>query len=671
MRAGSSAGGDHTLADRAGLKVNLNAMTTQLPRALVGMLAAAVLFSASAAGQTPEEHASHHPAPAPSAPLATQNLASDLPDVAAAGRVGVMGTPPPGSGVGGQARPGAAMPGGADMMGEMMRQMGVPPRKELYPALMELEALTPEQRTAFERLARERMASGTALMSRGLENLTAAAATEDLAGLQMATAQMRQGVLQFDSGVAALSAISQGIAPQTIALNWFKRSMDLLPSADIERPHGIFGLSGFHYFTMFLLLAFAVAMIWTNVKKMQRAQALVARLSGSSQETTLPAATTLPPAQSPAPLLGSGEAPSKPNSWTGLLRVVRIFEETPNVRTLRLADPAGGLVPFRHAPGQFVTFTVKPNDQLVKRSYTIASAPTHADYVEVTVKREEHGTVSGFLHGVHEGDTLQTTGPSGNFTFLGDGANSIVLISGGVGITPMMSVVRYLTDRSWLGDMFFIFGCRGEQDVIYREELEYLQKRHPNLHLTIAAMEVGSAAWPYATGTITKELLAQTVPHIATRRVHLCGPKPMMEAMKSVLAELGVPVEQIKSETFIGKERPAARTDAGASADPTLPQPPLPVGEAAATAGVAVTTFARSKRTALLPPDKTILEASEDVGVNIDFSCRVGTCGVCKVKLLAGTVTMEVQDSLDASDKQNNVILACQAKATADVTVDA
>jgi len=568
--------------------------------------------------------------------------------------------------------PGAAAPGGMEMMGEMMRQMGVPPRKELYPALMELEELTPEKRTEFERLARERMASGTALMSRGLENLTASAATNDLSGLQAATSQMRQGVLQFESGVAALSAISQGTPPQSIALDWFKQSMDLLPSADIETPHGIFGLSGFHYFTMFLLLALVVAMIWTNVKKMQRAQTLVARLAGGSQESALPAEAALPSVQSPAPLLGSDDAPSKSNSWTGLLRVVRIFEETPSVRTLRLADPAGGMVPFRHLPGQFVTFTVKPNDQLVKRSYTIASAPTRRDYVEVTVKREERGTVSGFLHNVHEGDTLQTTGPSGNFTFLGDGANSIVLISGGVGVTPMMSVVRYLTDRSWPGDMFFIFGCRGEPDVIYREELEYLQKRYPNLHLTIAAMEVGSAAWPYATGTITKELVAQAVPHIATRRVHLCGPKPMMDAMKSVLAELGVPAEQIKSEIFIGKERPATLpTDGEATTDSNLLQPPAPLLDGAAAEGVAVTTFARSKRTALLPPGKTILEASEDVGVNIEYSCRVGTCGVCKVKLLAGTVTMEVQDSLDASDKQNNVILACQAKATADVTVDA
>ena len=86
---------------------------------------------------------------------------------------------------------------------------------------------------------------------------------------------------------------------------------------------------------------------------------------------------------------------------------------------------------------------------------------------------------------------------------------------------------------------------------------------------------------------------------------------------------------------------------------------------------VAVATFVRSKQTAALPPTKTILEASEDVGVNIEYSCRIGTCGICKVKLLSGTVTMEVQDALEPADKQQNIILACQAIATGDVSVDA
>ncbi|TDR38351.1 ferredoxin-NADP reductase [Tahibacter aquaticus] len=557
------------------------------------------------------------------------------------------------------------------MMDDMMRQMGAPPRKELYPSLMEVEAFTPDKRQQFERLARERMKSGTALMSSGLEKLSAPSSEQDLPAMREATALMRQGVVQFDTGISSLQAISEGKPPRAVALDWFKQNMSLLPSADMQRPHGIFGLSGFHYFTMFLLLAFAATMIWINLKKMQRAQALAARLT-PQPGAVLPERTLTPAAQSIPPSLLPEDAPSKSNAWTGLLRVVQIFEESPNVVTLRLTDPSGGSLPFRHLPGQFVTFTVKPNDQMVKRSYTIASSPTRRDYVEVTVKREEHGTVSGFLHSVRVGDTLQTTGPSGNFTFVGDGANSIVLISGGVGITPMMSVVRYLTDRSWPSDIFFIFGCRGEKDVIYREELEYLQRRHPNLHLAITAIDVASADWPYARGNITKELLSQAVPHIEIRRVHLCGPKPMMDALKPVLIELGVPLEQIKTEIFIGKERPATPpTLAEGVTGSEQSQPTTTPVEGAETAGVAVATFARSKRTALFPPSKTLLEVSEDVGVNIDYSCRVGTCGVCKVKLLSGSVTMEVQDSLDAADKENNIILACQAKTRGDVSVDA
>jgi glycine betaine catabolism B len=144
----------------------------------------------------------------------------------------------------------------------------------------------------------------------------------------------------------------------------------------------------------------------------------------------------------------------------------------------------------------------------------------------------------------------------------------------------------------------------------------------------------------------------------------------MMEAVKGILAELGVLPEQIRTEVFIGKERPLAPAT-------TLPEDraATPVGRAEPPAGaaapLAVITFARSKKTAMLPPEKSILEASEDVGVNIDYSCRVGTCGACKTKLLSGSVTMAVQDGLDPGDKENNIILACQAKSTGDVSVDA
>ncbi len=88
-------------------------------------------------------------------------------------------------------------------------------------------------------------------------------------------------------------------------------------------------------------------------------------------------------------------------------------------------------------------------------------------------------------------------------------------------------------------------------------------------------------------------------------------------------------------------------------------------------ANTAVATFAKSGKTAILTPDKSVLEASEDIGVNIDYQCRVGTCGICITKLLSGNVTMAVQDALTEADKGQNMILACQAKATEDISVDA
>jgi ferredoxin-NADP reductase len=542
---------------------------------------------------------------------------------------------------------------------------------EFYPALMELGELSSESRREAERLARERMSAGVALMSSGLARLESASTPEDFTRMHEALAQTRQGIEQLESGTTVLHALAAGSSPREISLNWFRRSMSL-PSADVGRPHGLFGLSAFHYFTMLLLAAALAAMIWLSWQKMRRSRALVARLVGGRNGASLPMQPIAIRAQGPPDSIASGDVPSKPNSWSGLLRVARLFEESPDVRTLRLANPDGSELPFRHLPGQFVTFTVRPIDQPVKRSYTIASPPTRRDYLEVTVKREGHGTVSSFLHGVHEGDTLQVTGPSGSFTFVGEGANSIVLISGGVGVTPMMSVLRYLTDRSWSGDIFFIYGCRSDRDVIYREELEYLQRRHPNLKLVIVANEAG-VGWPHARGLITAELIASTVPHVQTRRIHLCGPTAMMSALRTALTELGVPTEQVKTEVFIGRERSAA---APIARDSNIIQggPSAPSAanvDATATPGVSVLTFARSRQTALLPPDKTVLEASEDVGVNIEYSCRIGVCGLCKVKLLSGAVTMEVQDSLDANDRKKNIILACQAKSSGDLSVDA
>ena len=551
-------------------------------------------------------------------------------------------------------------------MGEMMGQ----PRKELYPSLMNLPNLTPDNRAEIERLAQERMEAGRVSMAAALERISGASAKQDYAAMQEASAQLREGLAQYESGLAAQRALAEGKVPSDVALQWFQRNMNLLPAVAAETPHGIFGLSWFHYITMIILIAFAVAMIWMYFHKMRRANALLSRLANATSDANLVVSSTTPtispatsggaptyaPPSEPIPV-SSDIAPSKSNSWSGSLRVVRIFQETPDVKTFRFVDPDGGKLPFTYLPGQFITVTIVSDGVPVRRSYTIASSPTRRDSCEITVKREQYGVVSQYLHDqVHVGDSVQLIGPSGKFTFTGQESESVVLIAGGVGVTPMMSVIRYLTDRSWSGEIFFVFGCKSENDIIFREEIEYLQKRHANLHVTILLdKKPDDRKSPYMTGYITKDVVTERVPAIVSRRVHICGPPPMMDAVKRTLRELDVPEENIKTEIFAGK----------------TPPPKTSLGGANATATSAICTFARSKKTAVLPPDKTVLEASEDVGVNIDYSCRTGFCGICKTKLLAGSVTMEVQEALTDEDKAQNIILACQAKAIADVAVDA
>lgn len=554
----------------------------------------------------------------------------------------------------------------------MMGGMGKTPSKELYPSLMSLPELTPVKREEIRQQARERILSGTALMSEGLDQLSRAAERKDYAAMQEATARVRDGLVRFESGLAAQRAVAEGKVPRDVALEWFKREMDLLPVASAEAHRGLFGISWFHFFVMVILASFATAMLWMYFHKMGRAAHLLQSLTGGGP--SVPVAGISAPARVPpfdaqlgtAVHLGSA-APATPGKWSGKLRVGRIFQETPNVKTYRLMNPLGGVLPFSYLPGQFLTLTVAPDGKPVRRGYTIASSPTQHDYAEITVKHEEGGVVSGFLDSqIHQGDLLEFSGPSGSLTFTGRECKCILLIGGGVGITPLMSVLRYLTDRSWPGDIFLVYGCKTPRDIIFREELDYLQRRHPNLHVVLTVSNTNGSDWKGPTGRITKELIGQVVPDIVSRYVHICGPVPMMEATKSILAELGVPKDRVKTEAFgpaLGKPepvRPKAESPAATGTEVRVAEVTLPT-----------VSFARSDRSAPLPSDKVILDVADEIGVEIDNSCRVGTCGVCRVKLLSGQVTMAVEDGLEPGDREHNIILACQAKSTGNVVVEA
>jgi ferredoxin-NADP reductase len=588
-----------------------------------------------AAGQvSPEEHARHHP------------------DQAS----GQSGTIPP-------AGPMKGMMGGMDGMMGGMGGMGSAPSAELFPSLLDRGALSPERRAELERLANDRMSAGTAAFNEGLARFESGSQVGDQAVMRAGLDRMKQGLDLLESGEAARQALADPAQSQATALQWFKKEMDIdRPTAE-EEPRGVFGLSWLHFFSMVVLVGFAVVMIWMYFHKMRRASDLLQALTGTVAPTPVAAtsaARPTAPASPPTELLPGPAAPV-PVRWAGRLRVGRVFQETPDVKTFRLMNPLGGVLPFTFLPGQFLTLTAVLDGKPVRRSYTIASSPTQRDYVEVTVKHEPGGAVSGYLHDqLKEGDLLDCAGPAGAFVFTGRECKCILLIGGGVGITPLMSVLRYLTDRAWAGDVYLVYSVHSPKDIIFREEIDYLARRHPNFRAVITVSQPEGTDWSGPTGRITKELIAKSVLDLPSRYVHLCGPVSLMEAIKKELAELGVPPDRVKTEAFgpaLGRPEPMIPIPPAA---PPLGAPPAPA-----------VTFARSHKVGPLPADKTVLDVADQIGVPIDNSCRVGTCGTCRIKLLSGTVTMAVEDGLEPGDKENHIILACQAKSTADVTVEA
>jgi ferredoxin-NADP reductase/DMSO/TMAO reductase YedYZ heme-binding membrane subunit len=341
--------------------------------------------------------------------------------------------------------------------------------------------------------------------------------------------------------------------------------------------------------------------------------------------------------------------------WKGELQIARIFHETPDVKTFRFVSPDGGPLPFEHIAGQYINLHLTIDGKRVNRSYTIASSPTRHAYCEISVKKAAYG--SKWLHeNWQEGQRVKVSAPAGKFYFAGHEADRVVLIAGGIGITPMMSVVRCMTDRGWRGELYLLFSVRKVSDVVFKDELAYLQARFPNLKVKITITADPDAAWDGSRGPITRDMIAGFVPDLKTGPVMLCGPDPMMTAMRKQLVEMGIPDGQIHQEAFI-------------STPPMEPGAPEP--EVELPAGVAANiSFAKSGKTAE-STELTVLEAAEECGVAIPYECRSGICGQCKTKLVSGKVAMEVQDALTPVDRARGLILACQARAAKDVVIDA
>lgn len=402
------------------------------------------------------------------------------------------------------------------------------------------------------------------------------------------------------------------------------------------------------------------------------------------------------------PTAGQGSiAPNQPRQWSSgelTVRCIQVIDETHDVKTFRfVAEPT---VLFSYKPGQFVTLDLEIEGKRVMRSYSISSTPSRPHILEITVKRvpppndvadAPPGLVSNWLHeNITVGSQVQLKGPMGKFTCVDNLPPKLLFISAGSGITPMMSMSRWLCDTGANVDIIFIHSARSPRDLMFRHELESMAARHNNFKLAVTTTrsEPGQA-WVGYTGRLHELMLQAISADFLDRTVYVCGPNPFMEGVKTMLETLGFPMENYNEESFGSPKRKrsvepklpdetqeeAYKEKESSSKTPlveeldsdTTKQKPENINSVNTTEEqLPVVVFAKVGKEIPCDEEDTILEIAEQEGIELPSGCRMGACGSCKLPLLEGKVNYD-----DDPECEPGHFLSCIAKPVGRVVIEA
>src|SRR5580698_668208 len=301
-------------------------------------------------------------------------------------------------------------------------------------------------------------------------------------------------------------------------------------------------------------------------------------------------------------------------------------------------------------PGQFLTFHWTIDGRRVTRSYTISSSPVHENYVEITPKRIEDGCVSVFLNERAKlGLAVEASGPYGQFYFDETLHKSIVLIAAGSGITPMISMLRYIDNLELATSVTLLYCVRTAADVIFHTELARLGRSLPNFMYEIC-LSRPDPTWKGRSGRLTEEFISQYVTDLNAPTFFLRGPKGFMDNARQILSTLGVNQDRILQESF-GESKPTTES------------------RSLETRPVETVVFIHSQKVCQASAGGTLLDLAERNEVQIPYGCRQGLCGTCATRVLSGTVQMDVEGGLTAEQKNAGFVLPCVSRAEGTVVL--
>jgi ferredoxin-NADP reductase/MOSC domain-containing protein YiiM len=350
-------------------------------------------------------------------------------------------------------------------------------------------------------------------------------------------------------------------------------------------------------------------------------------------------------------------ASSPPPAWAGFrsLKVTATHEESRTVRSITLADPDGSPLPTWR-PGQSIAVRLSREDthETLIRNYSLSNWAGSGNY-RIGVKRETHGVASTYIHShVAVGDILEVAAPRGTF-FLTAAESPVILLSAGVGVTPVLSMLHTLAATQSPRQVWWLQAARDPSQHPFASESRALLNRLNNGHLRIFYSRPEPADQLPADAERGR-LSAATIARLglpSTGNVYLCGPTSFMDDLSAELLKLGFEHAQIHTETFGAT---AALTPGIAA---TTVSPHLPVGPPGSGPQV---QFARSGITAPFgPPATTLLEFGEECDVPVQWACRTGVCHSCETALISGTVDYTLEPLEPPAP--GNILLCCSRPA--------
>lgn len=336
------------------------------------------------------------------------------------------------------------------------------------------------------------------------------------------------------------------------------------------------------------------------------------------------------------------------------LKVLEVIRETADANTIVFQAPGDGS--FSYLPGQYLTLKFDVDGESVRRAYSLCSSPTTDPHLAVTVKQVEGGKVSNFVAAqVKAGDTVEVMPPMGNFKLEVDPGRShhYVLIGGGSGITPLMSIIKTVLAHEPQSKVTLLYGNRNIDSIIFKSALDAMAAASPDRFRVIYSLDSASGDWAGLTGQFNRQVLLGLLQDVMNmdklpKTFWLCGPAGMMAEAEAAMGFLGVPKDQLKKESFAAKlpdpDKAAAPAAAGKVDDYTIK-----------------VILDGNEKEVFVKKSATILEAVIDAGMDPPYACQMGVCCTCRAKVSSGKVEMEEDEGLSDTEIDEGYVLTCQS----------